>query len=58
MASFFDRLRYLITNKSQQTNEQYNRAIYNYLGNSILWNPDNDNTFVTLPLSLTKYFNA
>ncbi len=46
MASFFDRLRYLITNKSQQTNEQYNRAIYNYLGNSILWNPDNDNTYI------------
>ena len=46
MASFIDRLRYLITNKSQQTHEKYNRAIYNYLGNSVLWNPDNDNTYI------------
>ena len=46
MASFIDRLRYLITNKSQQTNENYNRAIYNYLGNSILWNPENDDNYI------------
>jgi len=46
MASFIDRLRYLITNKSQQTNESYNRAIYNYLGNSILWNPENDDNYI------------
>ena len=39
-------LRYLITNKSQQTNENYNRAIYNYLGNSILWNPENDDNYI------------
>jgi HK97 family phage portal protein len=46
MASFFDRFKNLITNKSQQTNENYNRAIYNYLGNSILWNPENDDNYI------------
>ncbi len=46
MASFFDRLRSLILNKSQQTSEQYNRAIYNYLGNTIIWNPENDQTYI------------
>ena len=46
MASFFDRLRSIILNKSQQTSEQYNRAIYNYLGNTIIWNPENDQTYI------------
>jgi HK97 family phage portal protein len=46
MATFFDRLRSLITSKSQNTNEQYNRAIYNWLGNTIVWNTENDETYI------------
>ena len=46
MASFFDRLRSILNNKSQQTSERYNRAIYNYLGNSIIYSPENDETYV------------
>jgi len=47
MASFIDRLRYLITNKNDQsTNIDYNKAIYNYLGNSIIWNAENDQTYI------------
>ena len=44
MASFFDKLRSILNNKSQQTSERYNRAIYNYLGNSIIYSPENDET--------------
>ena len=46
MASFFDRLRSIITNKSQNTSEQYNRAVYNWLGNTIIWNSENDQTYI------------
>jgi hypothetical protein len=46
MATFFDRLRSIITSKSQNTNEQYNRAIYNWLGNTIVWNSENDETYI------------
>jgi len=46
MATFFNRLRSLITSKSQNTNEQYNRAIYNWLGNTIVWNTENDETYI------------
>ena len=47
MASFIDRLRYLITNKNDQsTNIDYNKAIYNYLGDSIIWNAENDQTYI------------
>ena len=45
MASFFDRFNFF--KKNQNTNEQYNRAIYNWLGNSILWNRENDDSYIT-----------
>jgi len=46
MASWFDRFRNLITKNSQQTAKEYNQAIYNWLGESILWNPENDDTYI------------
>tara|TARA_R100001460_G_scaffold44151_2_gene80754 strand:- start:3358 stop:5616 length:2259 start_codon:yes stop_codon:yes gene_type:complete len=46
MASFFDRFKSIINTKSQNTNEQYNRAIYNWLGNTIVWNTENDETYI------------
>lgn len=46
MATFFDRFKSLINTKSQNTSEQYNRAIYNWLGNTIVWNTENDETYI------------
>ena len=46
MASFFDRFRSLISSKSQNTNSEYNKAIYNWLGNTIVWNTENDQTYI------------
>lgn len=46
MASWLDRFRNLITKNTQQTNQKYNQAIYNWLGESILWNPENDDTYI------------
>ena len=45
MASFFDRFNF--SKKNQNTNEQYNRAIYNWLGNSVRWNTENDDSYIT-----------
>ena len=45
MASFFDRFNF--SKKNQNTSEQYNRAIYNWLGNSVLWNNENDDSYIT-----------
>jgi HK97 family phage portal protein len=47
MASLIDRLKFLVSKNAQQTSEQYNRAIYNWLGESIVWNPENDNSYIT-----------
>ena len=46
MASFFDRFRNLLTKNAQQTAQEYNKAIYNWLGESIVWNPENDTTYI------------
>lgn len=46
MASWLDRFRNLLTKNSQQTAKEYNQAIYNWLGESILWNPENDDTYI------------
>ena len=46
MASILDRLKSLITKNTQQSAAEYNRAIYNFLGESILWNPENDETYI------------
>ena len=40
-----DNLRALFKN-SQNTNEQYNRAVYNWLGQSVVWNSENDDTYI------------
>lgn len=47
MASLIDRLKFLVSKNAQQTSEQYNRAIYNWLGESIVWNPENDDSYIT-----------
>ncbi len=46
MANIFQRLGGLLTKNLQSTNDQFNRAIYKYLGQSIIWNPDNDDTYI------------
>lgn len=47
MASLLDRIRNLITTKNDQaTNIDYNKAIFNYLGNNIIWNAENDQTYI------------
>ena len=46
MASIYSRLRNFISKNFQQTNIDFNRAIYNYLGQSIVWNPENDSTYI------------
>ncbi len=46
MASFFDRFKNLLSKNAQSTSQEYNRAIYNWLGESIIWNPENDETYV------------
>lgn len=46
MASIFDRFKNLITKNAQQTAAEYNRAIYQFLGESIVWNPENDDTYI------------
>ena len=45
MASLLDRLQ-RVFKSSQNTNIDYNKAIYNYLGDSIVWNPENDDTYI------------
>ena len=47
MASLIDRLKFLVSKNAQQTAPQYNRAIYNWLGESIVWNPENDDSYIT-----------
>ena len=46
MASLFERLTNLIVKNTQQTAKEYNQAIYNWLGESIVWNPENDDTYI------------
>ena len=46
MASFFDRFRNLIVKNTQQTAKEYNQAIYNFLGQSVIWNPENDDNYI------------
>jgi len=46
MASIFDRFKGLLTKNQQSTNEAFNKAIYNYLGDTLVWNPENDDTFI------------
>ena len=46
MASLLQRLSNLITKNAQQTAASYNKAIYQYLGESIIWNPENDDSYI------------
>jgi len=41
-----DRFGKLLSKNFQQTNTQFNRAIYNYLGQSVIFNPENDDTYI------------
>ena len=45
MASFIDRLKAIVNKNAQNTNLNYNKAIYNWLGESIVWNTENDNEY-------------
>jgi len=47
MASILDRFKNIISKNAQQTSRQYNNAIYNWLGESIIWNPENDDSYIT-----------
>ena len=46
MASFLDRFKSIVNKSSQNTNINYNKAIYNWLGQSIVWNPENDDSYI------------
>ena len=48
MASFVDKLKSILgKNQTQNTNLNYNKAIYNWLGDSIVWNSENDDSYIT-----------
>jgi hypothetical protein len=47
MASFIDKLKSIVNKNVQSTNPDYNRAIYNWLGESIVWNDENDDSYIT-----------
>jgi len=47
MASILDRFRNLVTKNASNTAAEYNKAIYNYLGHSVLWNTENDDNYIT-----------
>lgn len=46
MASILDRLKNLVTKNSQQTNAAFNRAIYNFLGETLVTSEDNDDSYI------------
>ena len=46
MASILSRLKNYISSTAQKTHLDYNKAIYNYLGESILWNSATDDTYI------------
>ena len=47
MASILDRFTNLLKKNTQQTAADYNKSIYNWLGNSIVWSTENDNSYIT-----------
>ena len=46
MASIFSRFGSFVKKNFQNTNVDFNKIIYNYLGQSIIWNPENDDTYI------------
>ena len=46
MASIFDNFKRLVTKNSQATNQLFNRAIYNFLGDTIITSAENDDSYI------------
>ena len=46
MASIFSRVGNILKKNFQNTNTNFNKIIYNYLGQSIVWNPEKDDTYI------------
>lgn len=46
MASFLDRFKNLVSKSANKTHLDFNKAIYNYLGDTLVWNPENDDTYI------------
>ena len=46
MASFLDRFKNLVSKSAQKTHLDFNKAVYNYLGDTLVWNPENDDTYI------------
>ena len=46
MANFFQKLIQGLNNKNQNTGVDFNKAIYNYLGDQLVWNPEKDDTYI------------
>ena len=46
MASLFDNFKRLLTKNSQATNQLFNRAIYNFLGETIITSAENDDSYI------------
>ena len=46
MASLLDRFKNLVSKSASKTHIDFNKAIYNYLGDSLVWNPENDDTYI------------
>ena len=46
MASIFDRLKSLLSKNAQKTSLEYNKAIYSWLGESVVWNDENDDSYI------------
>ena len=47
MASIIDRFRNLLIKNASNSAAEYNKAIYNHLGHSVLWNTENDDNYIT-----------
>jgi len=46
MASFLDRIRGGIAKNLQSTHELFNKVVYTYLGEKVVWNSENDETYI------------
>ena len=46
MASLLDRFKTLVSKNANKTHFDFNKAIYNYLGDTLVWNPENDDTYI------------
>ena len=46
MATIFSRVGDILKKNFQNTNTNFNKIIYNYLGQSIVWNPEKDETYI------------